>query len=1257
MLIYEVVHHRVMSSEPFFHEPADIKLWSRLDEIESQLSSGKDDKGRSSLRNMIEEISISLNPVHSAILVRILRIAVRERLDDIQSISVKVMEKCSLSDTLPALEAIDIQISTGKLDVARYIIERLSAVADLAFLEYEKGRMKLSEGEHEAAREAFMRTYNIDPSFIKVYDRLIELDGITDEWEIRKNIALLSIGAPTELASRSFPNSNMESLYRIYWEWYKGDAMAAKNMLDVSVGNDGLPDFRLAAARIYKSFGDIETSVRFYRDSVENMPDAQYVKTEFADALMLSGRSDESLIVLNEVERTDPLNRDMMEIKIRALSVLKKNADLKEYCNSFLNTEHADRNGYVFVARMLSECGETSEASKIIDMLISRYQNDPMLYVLRSSNDLAAERFAAALASAEEAVRISSRDPECRYQRARILAEMGRMKKAMRDIDAALSADGRHLPSLILLKDIWMDQKDHERALETCDTILSIDPMNSDVRKDKAYALDVLGRKDESLEEYRDALRIRHNSQLFEEVLMLLVSSERYDELKDLCTEFTESYGNNSMVWRLKGNAEYACQEYQEAFESFSKAADIAPYEPQIWHSRGMAAEKAGLLKKAEESYDKALLLDLDNSEYWLSRAVIQERRGNLKGAVISLNRVISESPDSVFALVRKAMILVKLERYEEAIFFVDLALKINSKDVTVHEMKKDILKHTSRYEQLIRASDDMLLVDPRNEDALHDKTEAQIALGQYTEALETVNTALTVSVTDELLMMKKSAAKGAGDHKATEEACRQMLLNDPRNREIRMDLADALAASGDSEAAIMIYDQLHAEDPLDVKVTVMKAKVRSDIGDDSEAVELFQEVLENRPDDPDTLNVLANVMLEQGYSDEAVRVLDRAISLDPKDLDSRKMKARILIDDRKADDAYDSLREALRIKPNDAEVWCMMGEVQENKGDMHQALLSYDSAMKMGMDNAELYAIRGRVQEALGMDEAAINSYSLASLKDPKDVQSLISVSSIQIRLERYSAAAQNLETALKKDPDSSGAMYNRARVHMLLGEEDDAKRLYSEFRDKRIDDPEISMRFRELVGDDSVITDIPGTFQRTFRDDVEMYSSEILKFCYDTGYAIRDEETLNGTEVPEELIPKIMEYLGGIEEYGEIDITSRAFERMEHLSKNMILSERISKIDSEPLVSLSSAYMASGARNIDEAKKLIAYVYKVMTEDIEQDVYPDDVIRMAEEASSFTGDVTVYNIMDAFDIGICYAKMAKVLSAKMSGSITFHV
>jgi len=1245
--------HIVMHSTPVFLESADIKLWSRLEEIPTVATGGSAEKHKAALRSIVEEMSININPVHSAVLVRMLEIAKGLGMNDLRTIATKVMEKCSLTDTLPILEATDILIDFDELDIVEYVLERTDVVSNKALLEYIFGKVALKEERFEDALEHFHNSNSVDPLFMRVYDKLYEMEPEA-EWDIFGNIASVISGNAGIRAEKSFADSRAETLYRVYWEWYKGDRVSAMSTIAVPTNLDD-SDFRLADARFSLEIEAFDDSVRLYR-TLNDETDKQYIRTEFCDALIKAGMSAEAVPILSAVEDNDPLNRDMIECSMRAFTALNRTGDAVAMADAFLRTEHADRDGYLLAAEVYMQCGYGAESTRLIDTLISRFPDDHRLFLLRSSNELAANRLTSSMEAADEAVKLAPKNPECRTHRAKILREMGKNGKAMKDIDAAISADNGYVPAYILLKDIHLENKDYNKALKICNLILTIDEKNAEVIKDKAYALDLMGDKEGSLEEYRNALRVKDDKGLFEEVLTKLMSSGRYDELNDLFIEFSDAYEDSSMMWRLRGNVEYVSENYAAAFDCYSKAATLSPNESQLWHSKGMAAEKLGQNRKAEDAFDKALLLNLDNLDYWMSKAVIQEKQKNFPGAINALNRVITENPDSVFALVRKAMILTRTGKYDEALFFMDQALKVNSKDVAVADLKKDLLKYLRRYEQIVKVCDDILLVDGKNKDAFTDKIETHITLEEFQRASLTADRALKV-YPDEMsfMYMKKEASHTIKDLTGEIWACRSILAIEPNNREVRMDLAAALHAKGDSQGAMEVYDRLYDEDPLDTKVVVMKSKVRSNMGDGTEAVALFQEAFENKPNDPETLNVLAEIMRDEGYNDEAKRVLDTAIKKNPKDVRNYKAKADILLEEKNYEGALELLKEALKLDTNDPQIWRALGEAQEARRDMQQALLSYDSAMKMGLETSDMYLRRGRIQEYLGMDDPAMSSYSMATLKDPKNTQAWIRSGEIQMKLGRFSVAAQNFNRALSIDPSDPYALFGRARVYAEMDDYDQAGELYERFKEINVQDRDLVELFSMLMGDD--IKQKAADVEKAFMDDLEKYSHKLLEYCYNTGYAIRDESAMDEANVPEGMRSDLMKYLGGIEEYGDVDVDGEEFRMMERYARDLVLNERITKIEREPLVSLASAYMASGVNSVEEAKRLVAYVYKVMTEDIEIDDYPEDVQRAAEEVSLMTGDITLFGILEAFDLGLCSARMVKMLSGKMSDSVSLHV
>ncbi|MCL1984085.1 MAG: tetratricopeptide repeat protein, partial [Methanomassiliicoccaceae archaeon] len=727
----------------------------------------------------------------------------------------------------------------------------------------------------------------------------------------------------------------------------------------------------------------------------------------------------------------------------------------------------------------------------------------------------------------------------------------------------------------------------------------------------------------------------------------------------------------------LKGNAEYRSADHRSASRSYAKALEIRPHDAKLWHSRGMAEEMAGMYKDAESSYDRAVIMDLDNPSYWLSKAIVQEKRGDLKGSVLSLNRVISESPDNVFALVRKARILAFAGRNEDALFFLDHALKVDGMNIKILEMKKNIYRHAERYEDVIESCKAILRIDKKNIIALTDMAETFQRIGRHDDALKVLDTVSSDLGEVGVLMMKKHSAGLNGNTEVEIESCRSILKIEPNNRNVKLELADALIRNGDHADAMKVYDEVHEEDPRDAEVIVLRGKLRALMADEANTVELYHEAVLDNPDDPDILNKLAATLCDSGEYDEAYGMISRAIEISPDVAEFHMTGARILMAKNDPEGALKMLNSALNDVPDRGEIYLRIGEIHERLKNYDDALTAYDSALREG---ADANYRKGRVQELKGDREDAKNSYSAAVSSDADNVRALERLGTMQFEDKEYAAARRNLDSALKADPFDTSSLLSRARLYVKEGIAGKAVPIYRTLssRDDSTDEirNELNILLAGYEGPPAAEHTIEKTAEKpdteketadirervTEKDAADMGSTydlalAALERAYETGSAISDDDMLAGLGITGDKKDMVLDYLSGIEEYGTIDVSSEEFERMERLSKNVILAECIDDIDSNPLVGIPAAFMASTAETIDDAKKLIAYIYKAVTDDSVPVVFSDEVREYAKEASEMSGDISTYTLMKMFNVGVYTAGTIAKLAKRSKKGADIHI
>ena len=1252
-------------SEPVLTDPDDIRIWNKIDDV------GQEDGKRKKRQNdklsilaVIEDALTTTKHMHSAVLVKMLRKASHDEIADLDSVAIKVLDMCRPGDMFPVMEAADIVIRDGNLDVAQSLMKRMANVPDTAFREYLEGMLASRSGNNKDAVRHLIRSNSIDQSFIRTYDVLISMDPGAG-WEVLRNIPLIMAGERPKRVHTD--NRDLLELQDIYDGWYNGDKGAARKRLESSDGYlSGHIDFLLAGARITGDVGEYGRSLDLYDRILSKYPALDSIIVEKGNILTAAGRRNDALALLDTLGRDSKNNRNVMECMLRVLASKSTEKEFLSYSESFLRSEHGDRRGHILVCDLMSRIGMNGAASRILHTLIPMFPDDLDLHLVNARNEIGLNRDVYALKAADRIVRLSPKAAEGFCIRAEIHLRYGRMRSALKEAENALKRCPDHIDSLSVMKDVRLRSKEYDKALEVCRRILILDPGNADAKKDMAYALDMLGRRQEAEEEYRNALLLRNDAKMLTGILSALIEMNRPEEAASMAKEFV----GNSVdpdLWCLKGNAEYGSSDFAEASRSYSKALASRPHDARLWHSKGLAEEMAGMYEDAESSYDRAAIIDMSNTEFWLSKAVVQEKRGDLRGAVLSLNRVISGSPDNVFALVRKARILAYAGRTKEAMYFLDLALKVDGRNIKILEMKKDIRKRDGMHDDVIEICKAILKIDKNNIDAMTDLAGTYQRMGRHDDALKALSNVSSDLGEVGVLMMKKNSANINGNVDVEIEACRSILKIEPNNRTVRLELADALIRSGDHAAAMKIYDDIQSDDPKDAEVIVLRGKLRGMMGDGSSAVALYHEAVLEDPDNSETLNELANALCASGEYDEALSMISRAIEISSDVAKFHLTKANVLLTMNDTEEALASLNAALDDVSESGGIHMRIGEIYEDRGDLDDALTSYDAAIRNGLDSSDMHCRRGRLQETLGNREAAKKSYFAAVAADRNNVRALERVGTMQLEDGEYVSARRSLDSALAADPFDAASLLGRARLYVEEGNKEKAINILRTLSNREDAAPGIEDELNRLVaGTEKAVGEesAPDTEEKRMpkaeaTKDMSTYDLALMAIerAYATGSAVGDGDMLDGMGITGERREAVLDYLSDIEEYGDIDVRSKEFERMERLSKNVVISEKMDDIDSVPLISIPSAYMASTAETIDEAKRLIAYIFKAMTEDPAARAFSEDVKDAVDEASEMSGDITTYELMRHFNVGVYTARTIGKLSKMNRKGDDMHI
>ena len=158
-------------------------------------------------------------------------------------------------------------------------------------------------------------------------------------------------------------------------------------------------------------------------------------------------------------------------------------------------------------------------------------------------------------------------------------------------------------------------------------------------------------------------------------------------------------------------------------------------------------------------------------------------------------------------------------------------------------------------------------------------------------------------------------------------------------------------------------------------------------------------------------------------------------------------------------------------------------------------------------------------------------------------------------------------------------------------------------------------------------------------------------------SGKPMSDPDSLEMAGIPKGQEENVLAYLADVREYGDIDTSSEEFERMEDLSRNVILKEDLENIETEPMISMQAAFLSSGTSEMEEVKTLIAYIHKVMTSDLKAEVFSEKVKDVLDNVVSGSGDISVYRIIREYGVGVYTARTVKILATSFDASEMGHI
>jgi tetratricopeptide (TPR) repeat protein len=627
---------------------------------------------------------------------------------------------------------------------------------------------------------------------------------------------------------------------------------------------------------------------------------------------------------------------------------------------------------------------------------------------------------------------------------ARILAEeLNERQEAERTYRAILELDPTDTHALDGLEDLYRDGGEHEPLLhQLLERLGSASAERAKILREVASLYeDALGKPDEALVAWGQALAEDPSDELAKRAVERLASDEQYEEviarLRDSVVDPDERPAHTSALYVIA--AEWYAHKLQRpdaALPLLSEALRLDPTSEAALDARGRTLSEAQawselvphLLSRADATSNPSKARELRVE----AATVAQLELKDVALAERTFAQVLAEDPTHPSALAALEEIYVEQGRLESLIELLQrkaAELRGSQRAVALSELAE--LHEGDEDTKAIALFKEALRVDDEHGAAYRGLAKLYARRGDHPELLHTLERERELASTPQqrIALLEQLGAlheEPLGDPARAAAQYEQIIALAPAHEGANLALARLYRKLHRFEELAQTYDR-HAKSVFDttrkVELLLHAARVlMADLGSPERAAFMCERILALEPTEPEALGLIARIHAHAGDNGAALDALE--LLADGEREPARKAElwtraAQLLEADDDLEGAAERYKLALEVQPAHAPALGALGRLYDKRGDVRgqadllrrQSELSEDPIVK-----ATKLAALGRLrQEKLADRQAAESAYERALEYDANNRAAALGLGQLALADKRWDAAVQRLEPLLE--------------------------------------------------------------------------------------------------------------------------------------------------------------------------------------------------------------------------------------------------
>lgn len=396
-----------------------------------------------------------------------------------------------------------------------------------------------------------------------------------------------------------------------------------------------------------------------------------------------------------------------------------------------------------------------------------------------------------------------------RYKKAEELRAAGNFSASAYEFSRAAQSEKLAADANMQVADLLKLIGNEPRSADYYQAALDLSPNNGVLRMKYARTLDKLGRYDEAVSQYNEALA---NSKGDQEVLYAL---ERI-YLKKLAQTPSDAELNANL-----GAIKQAQGDFETALSYYGKAEQINPSNVTTRLNVGTLFQQRKEYQKAIQSYDSVLTLYPNNTQALLYKAQVYKEMGDAKTAVNLYKKILSIDPAN--AVARDEISILLKDSMTPTEYIAYLTQNGNADELYDYAYK---LHKDNKIDDAITAYQSVINKNSSKIDAYVNLAICYASKEDYNNAVNILNSAKEKFPTNNLVLKtlkdvqqdsastKLTAAGSSYENKDYKQAIKQYLSINPATEDSMLGVAASYQALGDYNSAIEYYKKAEQINP-----------------------------------------------------------------------------------------------------------------------------------------------------------------------------------------------------------------------------------------------------------------------------------------------------------------------------------------------------------------------------------------------------------------------------------------------------------